>query len=191
MTPGRTAGSGQEILVMCRLRFIEPDQATGPVKEIFEKLVLVPNVLCLMANSGPAMDTYAYHHAIVDKYKLSGRHRKMISLAVSQFNDCAYCIALHTAGAIDGGLLTKEECIEARRMKASDPKTHALLRFTRQVLEKRGKVDDETMRLMRNQEFDDQEMVEAIAMISFITLANFVANVGNPEMDFLEPPALD
>ena len=45
---------------MCRLRFIEPDQAIGPVKEIFEKLVLVPNVLCVMANSGPVMDTYAY-----------------------------------------------------------------------------------------------------------------------------------
>jgi uncharacterized peroxidase-related enzyme len=175
---------------MCRLRFIEPDQAIGPVKEIFEKLVLVPNVLCVMANSGPVMDTYAYHHANLDAYKLSGRYRKMISLAVSQFNDCAYCIALHTAGAIDGGLLTKEECIEARQMKSSDPKTDAILGFTSEVLEKRGKVDDEMMLLMRDHGFDDQEIVEAIAVISFITLANFVANVGKPEMDFLEPPQL-
>jgi len=176
---------------MCRLRLIEPDEADSPTKEIFQKLVLVPNVLCLMANSETVLDTYANHHAILAKYKLSARYRKVISLAVSQFNDCSYCIALHTATAVDGGILTKEECIEARRMDSPDPKTDAILRFTREVLEKRGKVDEDILLLLKNQGFGDQEIVEALAIISFITLANLVANVGKPELDFLEPPPLN
>lgn len=115
----------------------------------------------------------------------------MISLAVSQFNNCSYCIALHTSTAVDGGVLTKEECIQARRMKSSDPKAGAILMLTKEVLEKRGKIDDETLLLIKNKGFDDQETVEAIALISFITLANLVANVGKPELDFIEPPPLD
>ena len=175
---------------MCRLRMIEPDEANGPVKEIFKKLVLVPNVLCLMANSNSVLDTYAHHHANLSEYKLSGRYRKMISLAVSQFNACSYCIALHTAGAVDGGILTEEECIESRRMESSDPRAGALLRFTKEVLEKRGNIDENTLASIKSQGFDDREVVEAIAVISFITLANYTANVGKPLIDFRVPPPL-
>jgi len=176
---------------MCRLRLIEPDEARGAVKEIFEKLVLVPNVLCLMANSEPVFETYADHHANLSRYKLSGRYRKMISLAVSQFNRCSYCIALHTAGAVDGGILTEEECIEARRMKSPDPRADAILRFTKDLLEMRGNIDEGTLASVKNQGFDDQEIVEVIAVVAFITLANYTANVGNPEIDFREPPPLN
>ncbi|MBU1340793.1 MAG: carboxymuconolactone decarboxylase family protein [Proteobacteria bacterium] len=175
---------------MCRLQFIEPDKAEGPTKEIFKKLVLAPNVLCLMANSHSVLDTYVNHHVSLNEYKLSAKYRKLISLAVSQFNDCAYCIALHTATAVDGEILTKKECLEGRRMKSSDPKADALLAFTKEVLEKKGKVNEDTLFLTKNQGFDDQEIVEALAVISFITLANLTANVGEPELDFLEPQPL-
>lgn len=47
---------------MCRLRIIEPDEATGSTKEIFQRLIMVPNVLCLMANSEPVIDSYAHYH---------------------------------------------------------------------------------------------------------------------------------
>jgi len=175
---------------MCRLRLIEPDEANSPAKEIFQKLVLVPNVLCLMANSDTVLETYANHHAKLAKYKLSARYRKAISLAVSQFNDCPYCTALHTATAVDGGILTKEECMEARRMNSPDPKTDAILRFTNEVLEKRGKIDENILLLLKDQGFVDQEIIEALDIISFITLANYIANVGEPELDFLRPPPL-
>ena len=176
---------------MCRLRFIEPDEANEPTKEIFKKLVLVPNVLCLMANSDSVIDAFANHHANLSRYKLTERYRDMISLAVSQFNNCSYCIALHSARTVEGGILTKEECIEARRMKSPDPKADAILKFTNEVLEKRGDINDDTLLLIKRQGFDDQEIVEAIAVISFITLANLTANVGKPELDFLEPPPLN
>ena len=174
-----------------RLRLIEPDKTDGTTKDIFKNLVMVSNVICQMANSPPLIDTYANHHENLDTYKLTSRYRKMISLAVSQFNDCNYCLALHTATAVDGGILTKEECIEARQMKSADPKANAILTFTKVALNQRGKVDDETLALIKKHGFDDQEIVEMIAIISFITLANFVANVGEPDLDFLEPPPLD
>ena len=174
-----------------RLQFIEPDEATGKTRDIFQKLVMAPNILCLIANSEPVFDTYVQYHSSLLSYNLSEKHQKLISLAVSQFNDCMYCVALHTSTAIDGGILTREECIEARRMKSTDPKTDAILRFTRAVLERRGKIDNNTLVNVKSQGFNDQQIVEIIAVISFITLANLTANVGEPELDFIEPPPIE
>jgi AhpD family alkylhydroperoxidase len=114
----------------------------------------------------------------------------MISLAVSQFNDCNYCIALHTTTAIEGHILSREECIEARRMQFSDPQADALLAFTKAILRRRGIIDDLSIEKVKNKGFADQEIVEVIAMIAFISLANYIANVGEPELDFLEPPPI-
>lgn len=174
-----------------RLKFVEPAEATGKTIEIFQKLVMVPNVLCLIANSESVLDMYAQYHSSLPAYKLPERYQKLISLAVSQFNDCSYCIALHTSTAVDGSILTKEECIEARRMKSTNPKADAILKFTKAVLEKKGKIADSTLEIAKSQGFDDQQIIETIAVISFITLANLTANVGKPEIDFLEPSPIE
>ncbi|MFH2060748.1 MAG: carboxymuconolactone decarboxylase family protein [Pseudomonadota bacterium] len=174
-----------------RLQIIEPNEATGKTKEIFQQLVMIPNVLCLIANSESVLDTYAQYHSSLPAYKLSEKNRNLISLAVSQFNDCSYCIALHTSSAIDSGILTKDECLDARRMKSTNPKIDAILKFTKAVLEKQGRINDSIIEAVKNQGFDDQQIIEIIAVISFITLANFTANVGEPELDFLEPPPIE
>ena len=76
-------------------------------------------------------------------------------------------------------------------MKSSDPKSNVILEFTKTVLEKRGHIKDELIQKVKQKGFDDQDIVETIAMISLITQANYTANVGKPELDFLEPPSLE
>ena len=174
-----------------RLQSIDPEEATGSLKVLFEKLVMVPNVLCLMANSEPVIQSYANFHRTQSSYMLAEKYRKMISLAVSQYNDCSYCVALHTSTALDSGVLTAEECIDSRQMKSSVLKTNAILCFTKDVLESRGKINDTSVIEIRKFGITDQEIVEIIAVISMITLANITANIGNPELDFLEPPSID
>jgi uncharacterized peroxidase-related enzyme len=176
---------------MCRLRFIEPQEVSPSTKAIFKKLGLVPNLLCIMANSDAAMASFADYTEHQERYKLSKKHRKMISLAVSQFNDCDYCIALHTADAVDGGVLSREECLDARRMNSPHPQENALLKLVGEVLVKRGHVDDETIAEARRNGFDDQDIIEMINIIGVINIANYTANVARPELDFLEPPPLE
>jgi len=176
---------------MCRLRFIEPEDVSPRAKELFKKLVLVPNLLCVMANSGAALDSFASYAANLAQYKLPVKYREMISLAVSQFNDCDYCLALHTAGAVDGGQLSWLECLQARRMSSPDPKANALLKLTQAILSNRGHVDDGAIDQARQHGFDDQEIVEVINIIGLINIANFTANVARPELDFLEAAPLE
>ena len=152
---------------------------------------MLPNIVCQIANSAPLLDAFVGFHYKLETYKLSARFRKIISLAVSQFNDCDYCTALHTANAIEAGILTSEECMEARKMKSADPRIDAVLFFTRSILDKRGKIDDKSLAIVKDQGFDDQEIVEMISVISYITLANYIANVGEPDLDFPEPPPIN
>ena len=175
---------------MCRIRFIEPEEANEYTKEIFKRIVFVPNLLCIMANSDVAIGLFAYHNANLDKYKLSTKYREIISLAVSQYNNCPYCIAFHTSNAVDNGLLTHQECLEARRMKSSHPKANVILKLTKEVLENKGNVEDEIIEQVKQQGFNDQDIIETIATISLITQANYTANLARPEMDSLEPPPI-
>ncbi|MDM8537852.1 carboxymuconolactone decarboxylase family protein [Desulfobacterales bacterium HSG17] len=176
---------------MCRLRFVEPEETSPSTKKVFKKMVVIPNLFCIMANSDVVIDLFANHNANLDKYRLSAKYREIISLAVSQFNNCPYCIALHTSNAVDGGILTHQECLEARRMKSSNHKKNIILELTNEILEKRGDISDELIEKVKQKGFNDQEIIEAIATISLITQANFIANVSKPEIDYLEPPVLD
>lgn len=175
---------------MYRLRFVAPEKASHSTQQIFKKIVLVPNILCIMANSDVVVNVFANLNANLKNYKLSPKYRKMISLAVSEFNSCPYCVALHMNGAIETALLTRQECLDARRMTSADPKSDALLKLTQEILEKRGHIEDETIENVKHHGFVDQDIVEAIATISSITMANYTANVAKPELDFPEAPPI-
>ncbi len=176
---------------MCRLKIIEPENANSLTKALFQKLVIVPNLLCIMANSDAVINSFAAHNANIDKYKLSSKYREIISLAVSQFNSCEYCIGLHTSNAVDNGLLTHEECLEARRMQSQNAKVNALLEFTEEILKRQGHVKDISIDKVRQQGFNDQDIIEITATIALITQANYTANIAKPEIESLVPPSLE
>jgi uncharacterized peroxidase-related enzyme len=139
-----------------------------------------------MGNSDVSLDGFLALNAGVNSGKLGPKNVKMIILLTSQLNDCEYCVAAHTQMALDSGLLTKEECLNARKAVGSDEKTTKMLEFAKKVKLNNGKVTDEDLASVRNAGFDDQEIVEMIGSIALITFANYVSNVGQPDLDFPE-----
>ena len=176
---------------MQRLRFIDPENARGTAKTLYQQLVMVPNIFGVIANSEAVLDTFASYRSNLDGYKLSQPYRKMISLAVSQHNECGYCLALHHHQALEYGILDRKACMDARRMASPDAKANALLSFTRQVLENHGNVDNDALAAVSEQGFDDQEIIEMVAVIANITMANYIANIARPDPDFLKAPPLE
>ena len=88
--------------------------------------------------------------------------------------------------ALDSGLLTKEECVNARKTMGTDEKTTKMLEFAKKVKLNNGKVTDEEFKAVRDAGFDDQEIVEIIGSIALITFANYISNAGQPDLDFPE-----
>lgn len=176
---------------MCRLRFIDPEESDDLLKSHFKKLGMVNNIFCIMANSEPVLDLFITANERLDGSSLPPKIRRMIFLAVSQFNGCDYCLAYHTRLVTEAGLMSGEACLEARRMRSADPKCDAVLQLVSMILKTRGKVSDGAIDRVRKAGYGDDAIMEIIATISLAMLANMTANVAKPEMDFLPAPPLE
>jgi uncharacterized peroxidase-related enzyme len=160
-------------------------------RKLFRKVGMVPNLYTQMANSAMVFDGFLKLNACLEGAKLDKKLREMVYLAVSQINGCEYCLASHTATAVEHGVLSKEETLMARRRESDDPRIQALLRFAEETVQRRGEVTDETVQAVKDQGFSDEEIVEAVGTIGLATLSNYVAGVGQTELDFLDAPPLD
>ena len=176
---------------MERLNFIDPEEAEPFIKKLYDTIGLVPNLYCMMANSAMAFEGFVKWNANLEATSLEKKYREMVYLRTSRLNNCAYCQAAHTAVSVESGVLTSEEAIAARKGVSPDPKADALLKFTDEAVEKRGNVSDACLQKVRDQGFEDRHVVAALSTIALATLTNYLANVGQPDMDFLDAPPID
>ena len=114
----------------------------------------------------------------------------MIMLAISEVNGCECCVAAQIQMAKNASLLNDEECLNARRFIGTDDKSQAMLDFIKKVHETKGMVKDEDIEAVRNAGFGDVEIVEILGTVALITFANYIGNVGVPELDFPEVPKI-
>ena len=93
-----------------------------------EKAVgFVPNLFATYAHSENALKNYLdFSNA---KTSLKAKEKEVVNLAVSQVNNCDYCLAAHTAiGKMNG--FTEPQILELRAGKASfDAKLNALAKL--------------------------------------------------------------
>jgi uncharacterized peroxidase-related enzyme len=176
---------------MARLAYVEPEDADAFTRRLFKKVGMVPNLYCIMANSPNVFDGFLKLTACLEAARLDKKLREMVYLLTSQINQCEYCLASHTSTAVEHGVLTMEETLDARRASSRDARVDALLKFAKEVVERRGGVSDETLRAVKEKGFTDEEIIEVIGTIALATLSNYTALVGQPELDYLDAPPLD
>jgi len=179
---------------MPRIPAINPDQATGQaqrlLKGIQSKLGFAPNIMRTMANSPAVLQGYLEFSNTLSKGNLSPKFREQVALAVSEINDCQYCLAAHSAIGRSVGL--SEEAIgDSRRGESPDTKEATALAFTRNVVENRGWVSDEDIAKLRKVAFSQGDIVELMANISLTLFTNYFNHVAETEVDFPAVSALE
>lgn len=150
---------------------------------------LVPNATKLMANSPAVLDSFLAFGNAMSAAKIGGKLHTQIKLAASEANACTYCTSILSAIAPGAGL-TAEEILEARSATATDRRTDAALKFAAAVLEHRGKVNDDDLRLVRAAGFGDAEILEIVASVVAGCFTNFLNNVARTTLDFPEASSL-
>ncbi len=178
---------------MSRLQAINPDQATGQARTLLQgvqsKLGFAPNILRTMANSPAVLQGYLAFSTALSQGNLSPKFREQIALAVSEVNDCQYCLAAHSAiGRSEG--LSEEDIEDSRRGKSPNTKDGTGLAFTRSLVKNRGWVSDEEVAKLRKVGFDEGAIVELIGNIALISFTNYFNHVAETEIDFPEVPEL-
>ncbi len=177
---------------MPRLNVVDPASATGRVKEAFEGPLKGKhfNIFKGLANAPAALEAYLALSGALAKGSLTPGEREAIALAISEANECDYCLAAHTAIGKGAGL-SEAQTIEARKAAFDgDSRMDALVKFAMKVHEKRGFVSDGDIAEFKSGGFDDGHVAEVVANYALNIFTNYFNHVNESEVDFPTAPAL-
>ena len=162
------------------------DQVSPNNQAIFDNLQkalgFVPNLYATYANSDTALENYlGFANA---KTSLSAKEKEVVNLAVSQVNNCIYCLSAHTAiGKMNG--FTDDQILELRAGRASfDNKLDALARFAKNVTENRGRTDEEVLENLLNAGYTKGSVIDIISLVGDKTISNYIHSTTQVPVDF-------
>lgn len=173
---------------MTRLKAISPEEATGKAKELFDtiqsKLGVVPNMMRTMGNSPALLEGYLSLNSLLSHGKLGAKTGELLALAIGEANSCDYCLSAHSYIGeklvhIDGDTLQN-----ARSANSTDPKTDAILKFANILLDKRGRVSDADVDVVKAVGLTDGEIGEIVGHVGLNVLTNYFNNTANTAIDF-------
>ena len=162
------------------------EEVSAENQAIFDQLKqglgMVPNLYATMAHSEHALASYlALQNA---KSSIKGKAREVVNLVVSQVNACEYCLAAHTAiGKMVG--FTDEQILEIRTGKASfDAKLDALAKFTKSMVEERGKPNPLALETFFAAGWTKENLVDTIVTIGDKIITNYLHGATKVPVDF-------
>lgn len=178
---------------MSRIAPILPVAAKGEAKELFstleKKVGGVPNIFQCMANSPQVLKAYMNLSEASNHLSLNPKLREEVALVIAQANQCNYCLSAHSAIAGKLGIPTNEILL-ARKGEASDPKTQAILKFVKLVVEKRGHVSTQEVETLKAAGVNDSEIAEITLLIAVNFFTNYFNHIVDTDIDFPLAPAL-
>jgi uncharacterized peroxidase-related enzyme len=178
---------------MPRLNVLEPSQAQGKTKEIFNQLEKtkgkVLNIFKGMGNSPAALKTYLDAAQTLSEGELTPEDREVVYLAASQSNECTYCLSAHTLIAKRAGM-TDDQILAIRKFDPLSAKHKALTTFVRRVMDTKGHVSDADLAAVRSAGYTDGQIAETIAYIGLATYSNYFNHVFDTPLDLPEAPQL-
>lgn len=152
-----------------------------------EKAVgFVPNLYATYAYSQNALGNYLT--LANSKTSLSAKEKEVVNLAVSQVNECNYCLAAHTAiGKMNG--FTDEQILELRTGRASfDSRLNALAGLAKDITENRGATSEAALDQFFAAGYTKESLIDTIVMVGDKTISNYVHKTTDVPIDF--PAAL-
>ena len=177
---------------MSTFNVLTRDEVSENNQAIFDNLKkalgFVPNLYATYANSDTALENYLnFANA---KTSLSAKEKEVVNLAVSQVNDCIYCLSAHTAiGKMNG--FNDEQILELRAGKASfDSKLNALAQLAKNVTENRGRTDEKVLENYFAAGYTKANLIDTISLVGDKTISNYIHSTTQVPVDFPVAPSL-
>jgi uncharacterized peroxidase-related enzyme len=180
---------------MGRLEPLNPADAQGKVKTLLDAVKAqfgaYPTMFRVAAQSPVGLETMLSMFGTLGGGTLGATLQEQLAIAVSQFNECDWCLSAHTAIGRKHGL-TPAELEAARDGTAPDPKASAALSLAVSILGERGHITDSDIAQAKAAGFTDGQIVEIIANVALTVFTNYLNNVAKTYNDFgsLKPKAM-
>ncbi len=153
------------------------------------QLGMIPNLYATIAYSSDALENFLNFSSLAGKGSFSGKELEAIRLAVSEVNECQYCLAAHTAIAKMNGL-SEEETLQIRDGSIKDSKLSALSNLAAEISRKNGKASNEAKENFFAAGFNEKALIDILAVVTEITFTNYTHNLTEVPVDFPKAKAL-
>lgn len=172
---------------MSRIKVLNPDEATGKTKELFDtvksKMGIVPNMMKILGNSPAALNSYLGFNAGLSYASIGNKLGELVALTVANENGCNYCNSAHTYVGGKMGI-NDQDIADARRGVSSDSKINAALAFAKEILHTKGAVSNEALEKVRSAGYNDGEIIEILAQVSLSVFTNYFNILVDTDIDF-------
>lgn len=174
---------------MTRVNSVTEDEASPKVKLIYNLIKKnngrIPNIFLNMGNAPSVLEAFISLSDAASHSTFTPLLAEKIALAVSQTNQCNYCLSAHTAlGKATG--LNDAAINNARKALTEPPKEQAILQFAKALVEKRGKVTNEDISNLKKAGVNNEEMLEIVLHVMVTMFTNYFNHVTDPQIDFPE-----
>lgn len=161
-----------------------PEGARPFLSAVEKKFGFLPNLMKVLAGSPIAIQAYLQLSELFEKSAFTPREQQLILLAVSQENQCGYCVAAHSMIARNMVKVSNDEIEQVKSGNhLSDKKSDALVTFVRQLVKSRGFVSDENLQTFLSQGFEQRHVLELIVAIAMKTISNYSNHIAHTPID--------
>ncbi|BAU49379.1 carboxymuconolactone decarboxylase [Sulfurifustis variabilis] len=140
----------------------------------------VPNLYAVLAESPAALKGALAIGEAFSRSTLSPAEQQLVALAVSEANDCRFCVAAHSTLAKHAAKADPAAVAAARaREPLADPKLDALVIFTRKVVEQRGWVAEGDVATFLEAGYTRAQVIEVLLGVGMKTFNNYVDHIAH------------
>ncbi len=127
--------------------------------------------------------SYTTLSAIFDEASLTPTERQVVRLTASSENGCGYCMAAHSTIARMQGVT--EDVVGAIRQGTEIPEARleALREFTREVVGRRGWVNQETVQGFLDAGYTRAHVLDVVLGVGLKTLSNYANHMAGTPLD--------
>lgn len=165
-----------------------PPAARRAMTAVAARLGYLPAAVGRLAESPAALEGFLRMSGMFEATSLAPLERETVIMTISVRNQCAVCVAMHTATLVrleaDDGLVTGLRTGAA----LAAPRLEALRRFTVDVLDTAGGVSDEQLNAFLGNGFSREQALEVVLGIGAYTLSTMANRLtGAPVDEALTP----
>lgn len=165
-----------------------PKLARGGLLVLQSTIGIIPNLAATMAESPALLRGFLSLRELYATTDFSPGEIQVLSLTAAYENDCAWCVAFHSAMATKEGV--GRDDVEALRQGAppAEPRLAALSNFARSMMRNRGKVDNDAHQAFLDAGYSKRQALDVVMGMAFSVMANYASHLTCPPLDtFLEP----
>lgn len=152
-------------------------------------LGFVPNLYATLAHNDTALGDYLTLQN--RKSTLKAKEKEVVNLAVSQVNECVYCLAAHTAISKMNGF-SDNEILDIRANEVTwDSKTEALANLAHDTTINRGKPSAAVVEAFFAAGYTKAQLIDTIVLIGDKIITNYLHGITQIPVDFPAAPELE